>query len=67
MAHMTETPSPDSLYFMSNPPVYNYDYVNFVAHVSITQEPKSYEVAKKDSRWIEAMQAELDALEKNNT
>nr|CAD1839765.1 unnamed protein product [Ananas comosus var. bracteatus] len=30
-------------------------------------EPDTYEQASQDSKWVEAMQAELQALEENNT
>ncbi|XP_075085041.1 uncharacterized protein LOC142168279 [Nicotiana tabacum] len=41
-------------------------YQNFVAHVySIINEPRSYQEAAKDSKWIEAMKVEIQALEEN--
>ncbi|XP_075092467.1 uncharacterized protein LOC142172693 [Nicotiana tabacum] len=50
----------------------SYDYLsktyqNFVAYVSSIIEPRSYQEAAKDSKWIEAMKAEIRALEENKT
>src|SRR5262249_39113564 len=64
VAHTVEPQIPFS--FMSNPPAYNRDYINFAAHVSETKEPKSYKDAKENSQWVQAMEAELAALERNN-
>lgn len=43
------------------------DYVNFLANVSTECEPSTYDQAKKDSRWIQAMEQEPEALERNKT
>lgn len=39
----------------------------FVANFSTVQEPSTYTEAKENPAWIEAMNAEIVALEKNNT
>lgn len=38
-----------------------------IASVSALTEPKTYTEAKKDEKWIEAMQLEIKALEDNGT
>lgn len=38
-----------------------------MANASMTHEPKSYLQAKEDSKWVQAIQEELIALELNNT
>ena len=40
---------------------------SFLAAVTTGKEPKSYSEAVKDSRWRQAMQNEVDALENNGT
>ncbi|GKC71361.1 putative RNA-directed DNA polymerase [Tanacetum coccineum] len=40
---------------------------SFVTNLNKTVEPKSYKEAVLDSKWIDAMNAEIKALNKNNT
>lgn len=40
-------------------------YQAYLSHMSATIEPKSYEEAIKDHKWVEAMQQEIAALEDN--
>lgn len=47
--------------------LYPIDYVVSLANVLVVHEPNSYSQAKLDKGWIEAMDKELDALEKNET
>ncbi|XP_055800631.1 uncharacterized mitochondrial protein AtMg00820-like [Solanum dulcamara] len=42
-------------------------YQHYIAATSTITEPTSYADAIKDSRWVDAMQAEIQALENNNT
>ncbi|KAL2227775.1 UNVERIFIED_CONTAM: Retrovirus-related Pol polyprotein from transposon RE1 [Sesamum indicum] len=42
-------------------------YIQFVAHLSALQEPKSYLQASKDPNWVEAMNQELKVLASNQT
>ena len=42
-------------------------YSAYIAAASIHTEPKSYTEAAKDSRWIEAMKSEIEALQSNHT
>lgn len=42
-------------------------YVNFLANISAVCEPCSYSQAVKDIEWVQAMEKELQALEKNRT
>ncbi|XP_059284954.1 uncharacterized mitochondrial protein AtMg00820-like [Lycium ferocissimum] len=42
-------------------------YKAFVTSKPSVTEPATYVEANKDPRWIEAMQAEVDALQQNNT
>lgn len=42
-------------------------YRTFVHNISHMVEPDTYEQASQDPKWVEAMQAELKALEENNT
>lgn len=42
-------------------------YVNFLANVSSMHEPYSYSQAKKAYEWVQAMNQELEALERNKT
>lgn len=42
-------------------------YGTTLATYSAIVEPTSYTKAVKDAKWIEAMEAEISALEKNNT
>lgn len=39
----------------------------FAFSISAIKEPTTYRQASKDSKWVEAMQNEIDALELNNT
>ncbi|GKB58900.1 uncharacterized mitochondrial protein-like protein [Tanacetum coccineum] len=58
---------------MDNPPnqhQYNQpesDNYSFVTNLNKTYEPKSYKEAASDPRWIEAMNAEMEALIRNMT
>ncbi|KAL2237900.1 UNVERIFIED_CONTAM: Retrovirus-related Pol polyprotein from transposon RE2 [Sesamum indicum] len=45
----------------------NAAYTSFVAPVSILQEPKSFQEATRHQQWIDAMKAELNTLEDNQT
>ncbi|GKV14238.1 hypothetical protein SLEP1_g25140 [Rubroshorea leprosula] len=40
---------------------------SFLAAISTKDEPKSFSEAIQDPKWRQAMKAEIDALEKNNT
>lgn len=42
-------------------------YQSFLSHFSVDVEPRSYSEAIKDSTWVDAMQAEIQALEENKT
>ncbi|KAL0283336.1 UNVERIFIED_CONTAM: Retrovirus-related Pol polyprotein from transposon RE2 [Sesamum angustifolium] len=42
-------------------------HMSFVALLSSIQEPRSYLEASKDARWVDAMNEELTALDKNET
>ena len=42
-------------------------YSAYIAAASNHTEPKSYKEAVKDSRWIEAMKSEIEALQSNHT
>ncbi|XP_075077025.1 uncharacterized protein LOC142163786 [Nicotiana tabacum] len=42
-------------------------YQSYLSQFSSEQEPNSYYEVAKDNRWIEAMQAEIKALEDNKT
>lgn len=42
-------------------------YQAFITATSTLKEPVSYTEACKDPRWIEAMQAEIEVLQNNNT
>lgn len=41
--------------------------MNFVAHLSLLQEPTNYVLATQHPQWVQAMLTELDALERNKT
>ncbi|KAK4391531.1 Retrovirus-related Pol polyprotein from transposon TNT 1-94 [Sesamum angolense] len=42
-------------------------YLGFVASLSVLQEPRSYRQASSSPQWVEAMNQELLALERNQT
>lgn len=42
-------------------------YVEFMANISLVGEPSTYEQAKGNTKWQQAMKHELEALEKNKT
>ncbi|OIT22825.1 hypothetical protein A4A49_64098, partial [Nicotiana attenuata] len=42
-------------------------YQSYIAKSSIEVEPRNYHEAAKDSRWRDAMKAEIQALEANKT
>nr|GEZ19608.1 hypothetical protein [Tanacetum cinerariifolium] len=42
-------------------------YITFLANVFAQTEPHSYKQAMRDPGWVEAMNKELEALERNNT
>ncbi|XP_070015759.1 uncharacterized protein [Nicotiana sylvestris] len=64
-----------SLHNKANYPISNYisynnispKYTAFLAAFSSVTEPQSYTEAAQDPSWIEAMQAEIKALQENNT
>lgn len=43
----------------------NVDLSNFLANITMLQEPKAYIEAKQSNKWIQAMNAEIAALERN--
>ncbi|KAL0399800.1 UNVERIFIED_CONTAM: putative mitochondrial protein [Sesamum radiatum] len=45
----------------------NIAYMSFVASLSVLQEPRSFSDAVKHVEWRDTMNAELEALEQNNT
>lgn len=50
----------------------NYDLVNehyrcFIAEISKIHEPLTFEEVRTDTHWMEAMKAEIQALQDNNT
>ncbi|KAL2240118.1 UNVERIFIED_CONTAM: Retrovirus-related Pol polyprotein from transposon RE2 [Sesamum indicum] len=45
----------------------NAAYTSFVASMSVLQEPKSYHEAMQHQEWLDAMKAEITALENNHT
>ncbi|KAK4384958.1 Retrovirus-related Pol polyprotein from transposon RE1 [Sesamum angolense] len=49
------------------PSNYTSTHMLFVALLSSIQEPRSYLEASKDARWVDAMNEELTALDKNET
>ncbi|OIT30791.1 hypothetical protein A4A49_63957, partial [Nicotiana attenuata] len=42
-------------------------YQSLVAKLSTEVEPRTYSEAAKDPRWVDAMKAEIQALEDNHT
>ncbi|KAL2253435.1 UNVERIFIED_CONTAM: Retrovirus-related Pol polyprotein from transposon RE1 [Sesamum indicum] len=42
-------------------------YMDFVASLSVLQEPRNYKEASSNPQWVAAMDKELQALESNNT
>ena len=42
-------------------------YVSFSANISSISEPTSYKQASQGTRWLQAMETELNALEQNHT
>ncbi|KAL0297014.1 UNVERIFIED_CONTAM: Retrovirus-related Pol polyprotein from transposon RE1 [Sesamum radiatum] len=49
------------------PSTFSPAHISFVALLSSMQEPRTYYQASKDDKWVEAMNQELTALEKNDT
>ncbi|KAL0282449.1 UNVERIFIED_CONTAM: Retrovirus-related Pol polyprotein from transposon RE2 [Sesamum angustifolium] len=49
------------------PSTFSPAHISFVALLSSLQEPRTYYQASKDDKWVEAMNQELTALEKNDT
>ncbi|KAL2243773.1 UNVERIFIED_CONTAM: Retrovirus-related Pol polyprotein from transposon TNT 1-94 [Sesamum indicum] len=45
----------------------NAAYTSFVASMSVLQEPKSYQEAMQHQEWLDAIKAEITALENNHT
>lgn len=45
----------------------SHGYQAFLSNFSVKVEPRSYEEALKDPRWVVAMQQEIKALEENGT
>ena len=39
----------------------------FIKNIDLHQEPRTFEEAKDQPHWVQAMKNELDALAKNNT
>lgn len=67
MTSVSESTTP---YSLSNHISYDHlapRYQAYLSQISVHREPKSYEEAIKDSRWVEAMQMEILALEDNRT
>ena len=48
-------------------PIFNLSYVSFSENISSIFEPTSYKQASQDTRWLQAMEIELNALEQNHT
>ena len=48
-------------------PFFDPSYVSFSANISSISEPTSYKQASQDTRWLQAMETELHALEQNHT
>ena len=48
-------------------PIFDPSYVSFSANISSISEPASYKQASQDTRWLQAMETELNALEQNHT
>ncbi|GJU81182.1 putative RNA-directed DNA polymerase [Tanacetum coccineum] len=43
------------------------DNFSFITNINKTSEPKTYKEAVLNSKWVEAMNSEIEALNKNNT
>ena len=48
-------------------PIFDPYYVSFSANISSIYEPTSYKQASQDTRWLQAMETELNALDQNHT
>ena len=48
-------------------PIFDSSYLSFSANISSIFEPTSYKQASQDTRWLQAMETELHALEQNHT
>lgn len=46
---------------------FNTSYVNFLANISSISEPHSFDQVSRSKEWQQAMEQELEALEKNRT
>ena len=48
-------------------PIFGPSYVSFLANISSIFESTSYKQVSQDTRWLQAMKTELNALEQNHT
>lgn len=69
--HSISSPhNPDIFYPLSHVLSYNnisQHHFTFLSAISTETEPKTYKEASKSQQWIQAMNAELDALQQNST
>lgn len=56
-----------STYSFNSPSYFSVDYLNFVANISKIREPVTYFEPKTSPAWVEAMEEEIRALERNYT